>query len=184
MMRSTWKTVDILLSLTVLLPFIPNTAKSNPLDGGYGGVYNSPEANAYWARRFGTSFFKSSSSRNPITNTRSFIGVKSVTPSFRLKEADRKNLYNPLEETLSGNIPDTKINVTKRIRVDLIKSSSSQEDTKEAEEKGLTNLSAFSKTLQPLKREKILNRPIKTRGSNSRSLKKKYLKKYFSSKNA
>ena len=28
----------------------------SPLDLGYGGVYNSPEANAYWARRFGGIF--------------------------------------------------------------------------------------------------------------------------------
>jgi len=27
-------------------------ALSLPLDLGYGGVYNSPAANAYWARRF------------------------------------------------------------------------------------------------------------------------------------
>jgi len=25
---------------------------ASPLQLGYGGVYNSPEANAYWARRF------------------------------------------------------------------------------------------------------------------------------------
>jgi len=29
---------------------------ASPLDLGYGGVYNSPEANAYWARRFGGIF--------------------------------------------------------------------------------------------------------------------------------
>ena len=28
-----------------------------PLDLGFGGVYDSPEANAYWARRFGRGFF-------------------------------------------------------------------------------------------------------------------------------
>ncbi len=30
---------------------------SLPLDLGFGGVYNSPEANAYWERRFGRGFF-------------------------------------------------------------------------------------------------------------------------------
>merc|ERR1712026_542557 len=29
---------------------------ASPLDLGFGGVYNSPEANAYWARRFGSLF--------------------------------------------------------------------------------------------------------------------------------
>merc|ERR1712062_833603 len=29
---------------------------ASPLDLGYGGVYDSPEANAYWARRFGGIF--------------------------------------------------------------------------------------------------------------------------------
>merc|ERR1712029_45157 len=38
-----------------VLLFIISTMGS-PLQGGYGGVYNSPEANAYWARRFGGIF--------------------------------------------------------------------------------------------------------------------------------
>jgi len=29
---------------------------ASPLQLGYGGVYSSPEANAYWARRFGGVF--------------------------------------------------------------------------------------------------------------------------------
>ena len=44
---------------SVLLP-----AESNPLNLGFGGVYNSQEANAYWERRFGTNFFGSVRSNN------------------------------------------------------------------------------------------------------------------------
>merc|ERR1712142_1297949 len=46
--------------LSVFLTFL-FTCFAAPLDLGYGGVYNSPEANAYWARRFGSLFGGSSS---------------------------------------------------------------------------------------------------------------------------
>ena len=180
-MRSACKRVDILLSLVVLWQFMLHTAKNHPLDGGYGGVFNSPEANAYWARRFGTGFLKSSSSRNLNTKNKNFNRYRSSIPSFRLREADRKNLYNPLEENLHENRPDTKNRATGRIKVDLIQSSSTKKDAKTSGEKGIANFSTSSELDTP-KREKNLNRS--TSESNSLALKRKYLKKYFSGKNS
>ena len=49
------------LACVVVLAVLLGLALASPLDLGYGGVYNSPEANAYWARRFGGLFGGSSS---------------------------------------------------------------------------------------------------------------------------
>jgi len=44
------RSVAIVLYVFLYLMY---TVYCSPLDLGYGGVYDSPEANAYWARRFG-----------------------------------------------------------------------------------------------------------------------------------
>ena len=67
------KMFDILPSVLLIWQIILRTALALPLDGGYGGVYNSPEANAYWARRFGSGFLKSSQSKSGITKVKSVI---------------------------------------------------------------------------------------------------------------
>merc|ERR1712165_138841 len=51
---STIKMRSFAVLLTVL--FFVVLSLASPLDLGRGGVYNSPEANAYWARRFGGLF--------------------------------------------------------------------------------------------------------------------------------
>ena len=52
-----------------------------PLDLGFGGVYDSPEANAYWARRFGRGFFSNLASiqkniNNVAEQNRASIDIK------------------------------------------------------------------------------------------------------------
>jgi hypothetical protein len=46
----------IAASLLTLAMTLTMTSAS-PLQGGFGGVYDSPEAQEYWARRFGSGFF-------------------------------------------------------------------------------------------------------------------------------
>ena len=43
--------------LFVLLACFVTAFNALPLDLGNGGVYNNPEANAYWEKRFGRGFF-------------------------------------------------------------------------------------------------------------------------------
>jgi len=52
--------MKVFLVFSLFLSFL-FTCFAAPLDLGFGGVYNSPEANAYWARRFGSLFGGSSS---------------------------------------------------------------------------------------------------------------------------
>ena len=52
------------MAINIVWQGLLTPVKSSPLDLGFGGVYNSPEANAYWARRFGTNFFASLASGN------------------------------------------------------------------------------------------------------------------------
>ena len=56
-----------------------------PLDLGFGGVYDSPEANAHWARRFGRGFFSNLASiqkniNNVAEQNRQNVGVDIRTP--------------------------------------------------------------------------------------------------------
>ena len=49
MVKSETVCIVVLMSITL--------SSCLPLDLGFGGVFNSPEANAYWERRFGRGFF-------------------------------------------------------------------------------------------------------------------------------
>ena len=54
-------------------------AESTPLDLGFGGVYNSPEANAYWERRFGTNFFGSLRPNNDNAAQNTKTGLNTIS---------------------------------------------------------------------------------------------------------
>ena len=69
-MKLAYNIFVIFLATNLVWQGLLTPAKSTPLDLGFGGVYNSPEANAYWARRFGTNFFASLASGNVNTYKR------------------------------------------------------------------------------------------------------------------
>jgi len=170
------KAIDILLSIMLIWQIILQTAKALPLDGGYGGVYNSPEANAYWARRFGAGFLDLSPSRNLNQKIRNVNRVSISKPSFGLEESFRSDTKNVIQ----GSQSDTKA----KIKVYKTKIESKLEKNgNKPEEQNTINPPKISKNEKSSKTIKSSNRAIKINDSNAQTLKKKYLKRYFSRKN-
>ena len=172
------KMFDILLSVLLIWQIILRTALTLPLDGGYGGVYNSPEANAYWARRFGSGFLKSSQSKNVITKVKHVNRVASFKPSFRVEESFRSSSNDVLKRIDRIEIPEIKVYVTKP----KVESSNLEKDGMTPNEQTVINSKKISKKENSSKRRNGVNRAIKMNDSTSQNLKKKYLKRYFSRK--
>ena len=172
------KMFDILLSVLLIWQIILRTALTLPLDGGYGGVYNSPEANAYWARRFGSGFLKSSQSRSAITKIKNVNRVASFKPSFRVEESFRSSSNDFLKQVDRIETPEIKVHATKQ----KVESSNLVKDDRTPNERTVVNSTKISKKEKSSKRKNGVNRAIKMNDSTSQNLKKKYLKRYFSRK--
>jgi len=169
---------DILPSVLLIWQIILRTALALPLDGGYGGVYNSPEANAYWARRFGSGFLKSSQSKSGITKIKSVNRVASFKPSFRLEESFRSSSNDVLKHDDRIETPEVKVYLAKQ----KVGSSNLVKDGRTPNEQTVVNSAKISKKEKSSKIKNGVNRAIKINDSTSQNLKKKYLKKYFSRK--
>ena len=172
------KMFDILLSVLLIWQIILRTALTLPLDGGYGGVYNSPEANAYWARRFGSGFLKSSQSKNVITKVKHVNRVAAFKPSFRVEESFRSSSNDVLKRVDRIETPKIEVYVTKH----KVESSNIEKDGMSPNEQTVINSKKHSKNEKSSKRKNGVNRAIKMNDSTSQNLKKKYLKRYFSRK--
>ena len=172
------KMFDILPSVLLIWQIIVRTALALPLDGGYGGVYNSPEANAYWARRFGSGFLKSSQSKSGITNIKNVNRVASFKPSFRLEESFRSSSNDVLKHDDRIETPEVKVYLAKQ----KVGSSNLVKDGRTPNEQTVVNSAKISKKEKSSKIKNGVNRAIKINDSTSQNLKKKYLKKYFSRK--
>ena len=168
----------ILLSVLLIWQFVLRTAQTLPLDGGYGGVYNSPEANAYWARRFGTGFLKSSQSRNAITKIKNVNRVASFKPSFRVEESFRSSSNDVLKHSDRTETTEIKVSETKQ----KVESSNLKKDRMTLKEQTVMNSTKISKKEKSSRRKNGVNPAIKTNNATSQNLKKKYLKRYFSGK--
>ena len=147
MMQVTIMEMNIMLGLVLMLQVILRTANTFPLDGGYGGVYNSPEANEYWARRFGPGFVKSPTTKNFNVRSKNANRTVSSMPPVGLDESFRNKSYDSLKE--QNTIDSSKI---------------------------------YKKSESFKRNKNSFNRPIKVNENSSSSLRKKYLKKYFSGK--
>ena len=97
-MRITIKEMNIMLALVLMLQIILRTASTFPVDGGYGGVYDSPEANEYWARRLGPGFLKSPTVKYFNVRSKSADGTVPSTPTVRLDESFRNKSYKSLKD--------------------------------------------------------------------------------------
>lgn len=75
-------------------------AASLPLDLGRGGVYNSPEANAYWERRFGRGFFSNLASLQRGIDSAAKLNKAQLGKESSIEEVSidlRQNVHDSIE---------------------------------------------------------------------------------------
>ena len=98
MMKSQTVCLVVLISITL--------SSCIPLDLGFGGVYNSPDANAYWERRFGRGFFANLASiqkniNNAAKLNKASLGTESPIPvAIDLRQSVEDNVQNDLSEVV------------------------------------------------------------------------------------
>jgi len=93
-MTPTYTLIAIYTILSVLWLNMIQLATSTPLDLGYGGVYDSPEANEYWARRFGSDFVRSKYTRDDVGRIDRFKRPSELVISERSERPDRDSSPN------------------------------------------------------------------------------------------
>ena len=93
-MTPTYTLIAIYTILSVLWLNMIQLATSTPLDLGYGGVYDSPEANEYWARRFGSDFVRSKYTRDDVGRIDRFKRPSELVISERSERPDRHSSPN------------------------------------------------------------------------------------------
>ena len=90
--------------ICVALVLVIAYGSCQPLDLGRGGVYNSPEANAYWAQRFGRGFFSNLASIQKGINSvaklnKAKLGKETPIPEvINIKQNVEEVIENDLKE--------------------------------------------------------------------------------------
>jgi len=108
-------------------------------------VYNSPEANEYWARRFGPVFANFPTAKNFNVRSKNTDRTVPSKPIVKLDESFRNKSYDSIKD--QNTIDSSRV---------------------------------FKKSESFKRKKNTFNRPIKVNENSSSSLRKKYLKKYFS----
>ena len=110
MVKSETVCIVVLMSITL--------SSCLPLDLGFGGVFNSPEANAYWERRFGRGFFTNLASIQKNINSQAklnkarlgtetpIIEVIEIQPSVEEEEISENDLGKMADSAVENAIED------------------------------------------------------------------------------
>ena len=93
MVKSETVCIVVLMSITL--------STCSPLFLGLGGVYNSPEANAYWERRFGKGFFTNLAQIQKNINAEAKLNKASLGTEAPIPEV--VDIQASVEEEISGN---------------------------------------------------------------------------------
>ena len=93
MVKSETVCLVVLMSITL--------SSCQPLNLGFGGVFNSPEANAYWERRFGRGFFTNLASIQKNINSQAKLNKARLGTEAPIPEVI--DIQNSVEEEISEN---------------------------------------------------------------------------------
>lgn len=90
---------------------------SLPLDLGNGGVYNSPEANAYWERRFGRGFFSNLASLQRGIDSAAKLNKAALGKASSFEEDVTIDLRQSVQDNIDNDLSQQQLMVQEPVEV-------------------------------------------------------------------